>query len=329
MELRKIFQVRTDLAIEAKELYNKEKDVEIPGVSVDREEEAEYVITRVKILDEYGEKRLGKRKGSYITIECPKLKRADQDLKDTISKVLAKELKNLINPSKETKSLVVGLGNWNVTPDALGPKVVDKILVTRHFFKAYKKVEDETMNDVSAISPGVMGLTGIETSEIIKGIVEKTKPDIVIAIDALASRKMERVSSTIQISDTGISPGSGVGNKRKGLDKDFLGVPVVAVGVPTVVDAATMVNDTIDKIITEMKEHATKGNEFYNMLSEMETDEKYYLIKEVLSPYQGNVMVTPKEVDEIINDLSQVIANGLNISLHHGIDLKDVNRYLN
>ncbi|WP_069649295.1 GPR endopeptidase [Caloranaerobacter ferrireducens] len=324
-----MLQIRTDLAIEARELYKEKNNVEVSGVEVEREEKENYTITRVKIVNEYGANQMGKPIGNYITIEAPALKKADQDLKDEISKVLAKELKALHKLDKSNKTLVVGLGNWNVTPDALGPKVVDKILVTRHYFEAYKKTEDETMANVSAISPGVMGLTGIETGEIIKGVVEKIKPDLVIAVDALASRKMERVSSTIQISDTGISPGSGVGNKRKGLNKEYLGVPVIAIGVPTVVDAATMVNDTIDMIVGEMKKQAKVGSNFYSMLEEMESEDKYQLIKEVLNPYMGNVMVTPKEVDDLINDLSQVIANGLNISLHPGIDLKDVNRYLN
>lgn len=324
-----MLQIRTDLAIEARELYKEKNNVEVSGVEVEREEEENYTITRVKIVNEYGANQMGKPIGNYITIEAPALKKADQDLKDEISKVLAKELKALHKLDKSNKTLVVGLGNWNVTPDALGPKVVNKILVTRHFFEAYKKTEDETMANVSAISPGVMGLTGIETGEIIKGIVEKTKPDLVIAVDALASRKMERVSSTIQISDTGISPGSGVGNKRKGLNKEYLGIPVIAIGVPTVVDAATMVNDTIDMIVSEMKKQAKVGSNFYSMLEEMKSEDKYQLIREVLNPYMGNVMVTPKEVDDLINDLSQVIANGLNISLHPGIDLKDVNRYLN
>jgi len=224
--------------------------------------------------------------------------------------------------------LIVGLGNWNVTPDALGPKVVDRVLVTRQFFVAYKKDRDETVANVSAISPGVMGLTGIETGEIVKGIVEKTNPDLVIAIDSLASRKMNRVSTTIQISDTGINPGSGVGNKRIGLNEEYLGIPVIAIGVPTVVDAATMVNDTIDLIIDSMKEQAQVGTEFYSMLERVSNEEKYQLIKEVLEPYMPNVLVTPKEIDQLIDDLSIIIANGLNIALHPGIELKDVNRYI-
>ncbi|WP_130806604.1 GPR endopeptidase [Senegalia massiliensis] len=324
-----MFQIRTDLAVEAREIYNEGKEQEISGVEIEKEETNDYKIVRIKILDKTGEKNLNKKIGNYTTIECSALKSADQDLKDNISKVLAKELKAIISNKKHGKTLVVGLGNRNVTPDALGPKVVEKILVTRHFFKAYKKESDETMANVSSISPGVMGLTGIETSEIIKGIVEKTEPELIIAVDALASRNMRHISSTIQISDTGISPGSGVGNRRKPISEEYLGVPVIAIGIPTVVDAATLINDTIGLIIGEMKQQAEKGQQFYSLLEDLEENDKYNLIKEVLSPYMDNVMVTPKEVDDLINDLSQIISNGINISVHPGIDLKDVNRYLN
>lgn len=324
-----MFRLRTDLAVEAREIYQEKYKEEIKDIEVDKNEKENYIVTRVKILNEHGEKRLGKPIGTYITIDVPALKSADQDLKDEISQVLAKELKALINPNKHTKTLVVGLGNWNITPDALGPKVVDKVYVTRHLFKAYNKTEDEDMTSVSAIAPGVMGITGIETSETIKGIVEKTQPDIVVAVDALASRKMERVSTTIQITDVGISPGSGIGNERTALNKETLGVPVYAIGIPTVVDAATMINDTIELIIKALREQADKGTEFYSMLEEMESNDKYQLIKEVLTPYMPNVVVTPKEIDELINNLSIIVANGINIALHHGIDLKDVNRYIN
>ena len=324
-----MFQVRTDLAVEARELYKEKQKQEVPGVEVEKEEKEHYTVTRVRVLDSDGENNIGKAKGTYITIEAPALKKADQDLKDEMSKALAKELRDLTKLNHATKTLIVGLGNWNVTPDALGPKVVDRVFVTRHFFKAYNKTDDESMSQVSAIAPGVMGLTGIETSEIIKGIVEKTSPNLVIAVDALASRKMDRVSTTIQISDTGINPGSGVGNKRQALNEDYLGVPVIAIGIPMVVDAATMVNDTMELIINDMKEQSKAGSNFYSMLQEMENEDKHTLIKEVLNPYLGNVMVTPKEIDKLINDLSIIIANGLNISLHSGIDLKDVNKYLN
>lgn len=324
-----MFQVRTDLAVEAREIYNEGKEQEISGVEIEKEQTEEYNVTRIKILDKSGEEKLNKKIGSYVTIECEALKRADQDLKDNISKVLAKELRAIINTKKHDKALVVGLGNRNITPDALGPKVVEKILVTRHFFKAYNKENDETMANTSAIAPGVMGLTGIETGEIIKGIVEKTNPDIIIAIDALASRNMKHISSTIQISDTGINPGAGVGNRRRPITEEYLNVPVIAIGIPTVVDAATLINDTIGLIIGEMKDKSSEGKEFYSLLESLESNDKYNLIKEVLSPYMDNVMVTPKEVDDLINDLSQVISNGINISIHPGIDLKDVNRYLN
>lgn len=323
-----MIEIRTDLAIENRELYQEKNKGEVPGVKVEKDEGKDYIVTRVKILDEIGANNLGKPKGVYITIEVPKLKNTDQDLKDEISKVLAKEIKGIGRNNENTKTLIIGLGNWNVTPDALGPKVIDRVLVTRQFFIAYKKDKDETVANVSAISPGVMGLTGIETGEIVKGIVEKVKPDLVIAIDALASRNMDRVATTIQISDTGINPGSGIGNKRIGLNEEYLGVPVMAIGVPTVVDAATMINDTMDLIVGSMKEAASVGTEFYTTLQAFSQEEKYQLIKEVLEPFMPNVVVTPKEIDLIIDDLSIIIANGLNIALHHGINLKDVNRYI-
>ncbi|MCG8540574.1 MAG: GPR endopeptidase [Clostridia bacterium] len=325
-----MFQVRTDLAVETRELYKENKQQEIPGVEVEKDQmENEIEVTRVKIIDEQGSQLMGRAKGSYITVEARGLKNADADLKDSVSKVLAKELARLLPGKKSINSLVVGLGNWNVTPDALGPHVISKILVTRHLFKMYNKTEDSTMSSVSAFSPGVMGTTGIETSDIIKGVVEKSKPDLVLAIDALASRKMERVSTTIQISTTGISPGSGVGNSRKQLDEKTLGIPVVAIGVPTVVDAATMTNDTIGMVVKALKSHSEKDSQFFKLLDNMKEEEKYELIKEVLEPYGANVIVTTKGIDKIITDISQIIANGINIALHPGIDLKDVNRYLN
>ena len=322
------FQIRTDLALEARELYQENTRQEIPGVEVEQKEEKFATVTRVKVLNKQGSEIMGKPEGSYITIESPGLKKADADLKDQVSQLLAKELVALIAKKKSLKTLIVGLGNWDITPDALGPQVVSKVLVTRHFFEAYGKEDDPTMTAVSAISPGVMGTTGIETFEIIKGIIERTTPDMVVAIDALASRKMERVHTTIQISTSGINPGAGVGNKRKELSEQSLGVPVIAIGVPTVVDAATLTNDTIKLVVETLTKQATEGSAFYNMLKGMNDDDKYNLIKEVLDPYGANVIVTTKDIDMIIRDISQIIANGLNIALHPGIDLKDVNRYL-
>ena len=325
-----MYSIRTDLALEAREMYreNAQQESEIPGVQVEKEGDQEIIITRVKITSTDGEKALGKPMGSYITLEIPRLRERDQDLYEDTCRALAKELYNIIKIDKKSNVLVVGLGNWNVTPDALGPKVVSKLMVTRHLLEHIPEQIDEGVRPVCALAPGVLGLTGIETSEIIKGVVDKVKPDLVIAIDALASRRMDRVSTTIQIADTGINPGSGVGNKRMGLTKETLGIPVIAIGVPTVVDAATMANDTIDLVIDSMINEAGQGTEFYNMLKSIDRDEKYQLIRQVLEPYVGTLVVTPKEIDEVIERVSKTIANGLNISLHENIGLKDVDRFL-
>lgn len=322
-----MYHIHTDLAIESKELYSG-KDVEVEGVSVTTEEMNNYSITRVKVNNEHGAQSIRKPVGNYITIDVPNLNNTDEDLKDEISQVLAKEIKGFGLNNPQSKVLIIGLGNWNITPDALGPKVVDRVLVTRQFFVNYKKDSDEDLANVAAMAPGVMGITGIESFDIIKGVVDKIKPDLLIAVDALASRKMDRVSTTVQLSDTGISPGGGVGNKRMALNRNTLGIPVLAIGIPTVVNAATIVNDTLDLIIGEMKQTAEKGKEFYNILEELSSEDKYSLIEEILNPYMKNTIVTPKDIDDVIDDLSIIVANGLNIALHPGIDIKDVNRYI-
>ena len=323
-----MYQIRTDLAVENRELYKEANQQYSPGVDVEKKEEKNYTITRVKVLTKEGSDNIHKPVGTYITIDVPKLNKSDEDLKDEISQVLAKEIKGLGKNRDNSKILIVGLGNWNITPDALGPKVVERVLVTRQFFVNYNKEFDETVANVAALSPGVMGITGIETGEIIKGVVDKVKPDLVIAIDALASRKMDRVSNTIQISDTGINPGAGIGNNRMELSERNLGVPIIAIGIPTVVDAATIVNDTLDLILDSLKTEAKAGSEFYDLLSKISSDEKYALIQDVLNPFMKNVVVTPTDIDELVDDLSIIVANGLNMALHPGIDLKDVNRYI-
>ena len=205
---------------------------------------------------------------------------------DSVSKVLGKILKKLANVKKEDKVLVVGLGNWNVTPDALGPKVIEGIMVTRHLSQVMPEFMEEDMISVAAISPGVLGTTGIETVEVIKALVENIKPSLIICIDALAARRIERLNKTIQISDTGISPGAGVGNHRKAINKEELGVRVIAVGVPTVVDASTIANDTIDMVLDNLINEAEEGKEFYNMLKNVDKDAKKVLIS-------GMVIVSP------------------------------------
>ncbi|MCX7921942.1 MAG: GPR endopeptidase [Clostridia bacterium] len=327
--------IRTDLALEAHELFKQQAMNEVlrergepPGVDVENAGTQDIKITRVKVTSPTGEASIGKPMGTYITLEVPRLKENDQVLYENTCKELAKELTGILKLGEKSTILIVGLGNWNVTPDALGPKAVSSVMVTRHLLNYVPEQVDNGVRPVCAISPGVLGITGIETGEIVKGIVDKVKPDVIIAIDALASRKMERVSTTIQIADTGIAPGSGVGNKRMELSKATLGVPVIAIGVPTVVDAATMANDTIDLVMDSLMKEAGQGTEFYKMLNTIDRDEKYQLIREVLAPYIGNLIVTPKEIDDIIERVSKVIANGLNIALHQGITLNDVNRYV-
>lgn len=324
-----MLNVRTDLAIEAREVYKEGSNREVPGVSVDVNEDDEDIkITIVKVLDEKGAKIIGKPIGSYITMEVPGIRHYDAEFHDKLGKSLAKQLADLIKLKKDGTALVVGLGNWNVTPDSLGPKVVSKLFVTRHLKQYMPQYLEEGINPVCAISPGVLGITGIETAEIIQGVVEKVKPDVIIAIDALSSRKMQRVVTTIQIGDTGINPGSGVGNRRMELSQKTLGVPVIAIGVPTVVDAATLANDTIDLMIDNLIQQSKNNKDFYNMLKSVDKDEKYAMIRQILNPYIGDLMVTPKEIDSLIEDISKVIANAINIAVHPGVELKDINKYI-
>ncbi|MGE5614709.1 MAG: GPR endopeptidase [Bacillota bacterium] len=327
--------VRTDLTLEAHELLREQAlkenagQQDIPGVKVENDGDNDIKITRVRVVTPAGEKAIGKPMGNYITLEVPGLKENDQVLYENTCRAVAKELLQLMKLGEKTLTLVVGLGNWNVTPDALGPKVVSSMMVTRHLLEYLPEQVDKGVRPVCAVAPGVLGITGIETGEIVKGIVDRIKPDYIIAIDALASRKIERVNTTIQIADTGISPGSGVGNKRMELSMATLGVPVIAIGVPTVVDAATMANDAIDMVLDSLIEQAPQGTEFYRMMKSIDRDEKYRMIQEVMEPYAGDLVVTPKEIDEVVKRIAKVIANGLNIALHQGITLDDVNRYIN
>jgi len=322
--------IRTDLAMEARQIYKDDNNCEVPGVEVTEWEEEEGInVSTVKIIDEVGAKIIGKPIGTYITMEIPGLRHYDADFQDKLSISFAKQLSKIVNIQKDSTAMVVGLGNWNITPDALGPRVVSKLMVTRHLKKYMPNELKAGINPVCAMSPGVLGITGIETAEIVHGTVLKVKPDIIIVIDSLASRSFERVATTIQIGDTGLSPGSGVGNTRMSFNKASMGVPVIAIGVPTVVDGATLANDTLDLIMDKLIEESKGNNELYKMVSSINRDEKYLMIKELLTPYIGDLVVTPKEVDTLIEDASKIIANGINIALHTGVELKDINRYLN
>lgn len=321
--------IRTDLAVEARQIYKDYHKKDVDGVKVEEIFENDTKITKVDIIDEEGSKKMGKPKGTYITIDIPEFTIYDGDLMDKVSKIFGKVLKELININEEDTVLVVGLGNKKVTPDALGPKVIENIMVTRHLKTVMPETFDEEIVSVGAISPGVLGITGIETGEIIKSLVESINPSLVVCIDALAARKTERVNRTIQISDTGISPGAGVGNHRMKINKETLGTKVVAIGVPTVVHASTIANDTIDLVIDELIKESKEGKEFYNMLRDLDKNEKQVLIDEILSPKLGDMVVTPKDIDFMIDSLCKIIANGINIAVQPNLTLENINKFLN
>lgn len=325
------YQIRTDLAIELidqKTFKTEEKDgIKITSIYID-EEKSEII---------------NKKKGNYITIEFNDV--TDHDNKEKVKQVFIEELKKLLkktNIKKEDTCLVVGLGNIESTPDSLGPKTIDNLIITNHLYNINEL--DKNFRRVSSLTPGVMAKTGIETSDIIKSVVDKIKIDFVIAIDALSSSSIERVNKTIQITDTGIHPGSGIGNSRKEISKEILNIPTIAIGVPTTVDAVTIVSDTIDymtkhfiytkeNINNPMNKLIVKGNINYlnkkinvtkedkekllGLIGNLNHEETRQLIKEVLTPIGYNFMVTPKEIDYIILKLSDIIGNGINHSLHN------------
>ncbi len=313
------YSVRTDLALGEKERFESD-NVEIPGVVLEEEydKEREIRITRVKVETENGAKTMGKPVGVYLTMEAPNMAVPDEDYHREVSVKLSEYIEELIQgrslDTDDLSVLVVGLGNRQVTPDALGPYVADNLCVTRHIVKEYGKyaMGIEHARLVSAIVPGVMGQTGMETLEIVKGVVDETKPDLVIAIDALAARNTRRLNRTIQIADTGIHPGSGVGNHRNGLTKESVGVPVIGIGVPTVVDAATIANDTMENLIDALESsEILKG--VGDVLRTYNSAEKYELVKELISPHLNGMFVTPKDEDELVKQISYTISEALNM----------------
>ncbi len=314
---------RCDLAIEAHEMLaaGSSEDFSIRGVTVESSDEEGYIkVTRVNVDSEDGSMQLGKPIGRYITIEMPARFYGQQEIYEQMCRRCAKELSNIIEGKlrgEDDTVLVVGLGNRNITADALGPKVISSLMITRHLRKYIPDEIDEGIRPLCAIAPGVLGTTGMETEEIVRALAQQIQPKMVVVIDALCSGRVERINTTIQITDTGITPGAGVGNKRKTINMQTLGVPVVAIGVPTVVDAATIAAAGIDV--------AMKNN--IGSFSGSERD-RYEQIRTAIEPEFGNMVVAPKDVDSIIDDISSVIANGINISMHKGITLKDVDRYV-
>nr|WP_254122783.1 GPR endopeptidase [Bacillus sp. FJAT-27001] len=356
------FLIRTDLAVETKQAVKDGQagqKKEINGF-IEKERDKGGIKVRTVDITKEGAELSGKKQGRYVTIEAQGVREHDSDMQEKVTEVFAEEFSAYLSAlkiPKDASCLIVGLGNWNVTPDALGPLVTENLLVTRHLFRLQPENVQEGYRPVSALAPGVMGLTGIETSDIIQGVIKESKPDFVIAVDALAARAVERVNTTIQFSDTGIHPGSGVGNKRKELSKETLGIPVIAIGVPTVVDAVTIASDTVDYILKhfgrEMKDDSLSRSlvpagmnfgkkkvltdedlpgekerqSFLGIVGTLDENEKRQLIHEVLSPLGHNLMVTPKEIDTFIDDMANVLANGLNTALHEKVSQDNKGSY--
>ena len=291
--------IHTDLAMEARE-----SNSALNGVSEERTDNEHYSVSRIKIDTDEAASALQKSKGLYITIEAPDLVLREPELIKAVTEALSAELTGLIIDKGGTSGtvLVVGLGNRAVTPDALGPKTAEKILVTRHIKQYMPDAIPNGVRSVCAVAPGVLGVTGIETMEVIQGIVERSKPSLIIAIDSLSSRRTERIASTIQLCDAGIQPGAGVGNIRSGLDEASLGIPVIAVGVPLVVYASTISRDTIGLIASEL---GLLGNE----------EKIKELAAKAISEKTGELIVTPKEIDSLIECTSTILADGINMCL--------------
>lgn len=294
---------RTDLALEIRESF--QEDVEVEGVilRVRTDKKKDMKVSTVIIKTEEGSKKMGKPIGTYITMEVPHLEKDDKNYHEPLANEIKKYVKELAGGFVGKSVLVAGLGNRDVTSDSLGPKVIDHLFITRHLIREFGEEfkEKNALGNISAVAPGVMAQTGMEAAEILSGIIQKTKPDLLIVIDALAARSLQRLNTTIQITDTGICPGSGVGNHRKALNKETLGVNVIAIGVPTVVDASTIVEDRMEEVLQEQG------------FSEREIES---FLLEVKNETMKNMFVTPKNVDESIRRISYTISEGLNACFH-------------
>ena len=297
-----MFIKRTDLALEARELWQEsaERTTRLAGVKAIKSKQEGYPVTRVEILDERGEEALGKPRGSYLTIDLATFWQRKADFFERAVRAVGGQLKTLLPP--EGAALVVGLGNRAMTPDAVGPLAVDSVLITRHLIAAMPK-HFAGFRPVAVQRTGVLGTTGVESAEAVRGLVEQVQPSMVIAVDALASRRVGRVCATVQLSDTGIIPGSGVGNHRAALNQETLGVPVVSIGIPTVVDAATLAVDLLEEAgVEHVDGDKLRGN-------------------------RQNMMVTPQDIDQQVRDLSKVVGYGINWALQD-LEIEEINALL-
>lgn len=304
--------INLDLAVEARDLVRGDTGQEIPGVSEQKQDFPHGSITVIKIVDERAESVMGKPRGTYITIEAPDLRLKAPEVQSSVADVLAQQLRSLLHTSKTSTVLVIGLGNWQATPDALGPTVVKYSLITRHLHQLMPEVV-EKYGSVCAFAPGVLGITGIETAEIIQGIVSKVKPEVIIAVDALAASSISRLGTTIQIGDTGISPGSGVNNDRVGVNRETMGVPVIAIGVPTVVNAGVIIQSALESYQAKM----SQGSRLSPVLSKEVTDD-------LLKPFEGSLIVTPRDIDDLILNAGRTVTRGITEALHPEADKEEI-----
>jgi spore protease len=304
--------VKLDLAVEARDLVRGTTGQEIPGVSEEKQDFPHGSITVIKILDERAESVMGKPKGTYITIEAPDLRLKAPEVQSSVADALAQHLRSLLKTSKTSTVLIIGLGNWQATPDALGPTVVKYSLITRHLHQLMPEVV-EKYGSVCAFAPGVLGITGIETAEIIQGIVSKVKPEVIIAVDALAATSISRLGTTIQIGDTGISPGSGVNNDRVGVTQQTMGVPVIAIGVPTVVNAGVIIQSAIQSHQSKLS-----GGTGLNPATSRE------VVDDLLKPFEGSLIVTPRDIDDLILNAGRTLTRGITLALHPEADKGEI-----
>ncbi|MEG1593785.1 MAG: GPR endopeptidase [Oscillibacter sp.] len=297
-----MFTKRTDLALEARELWQEsaERTTRLSGVKAIKTKQEGYPVTRVDILNEKGAEAMGKPQGSYLTIDLTSFWQRKPDFFERAVRAVGSQLKDLL--PGEGPALVIGLGNPAMTPDAVGPLAVDSLLITRHLLAAMPR-QFAGFRPVAAFRTGVLGTTGIESAEAVRGLVAEVQPALVIAVDALASRRVERVCTTVQLSNTGIIPGSGVGNHRAALNQETLGVPVFALGIPTVVDAATLAADLLEESGVE------------------EFDESR------LRRGKEPLMVTPRDIDAQVRDLAKVLGYAINWALQD-LEIEEMNALL-
>ena len=317
------YAARLDLAQEAHQLLQGRENREVKGVREDIVNFPQAKVTAITILDEEGAKNMGRKIGKYITIDAPGIG-YDKELLSPLGKIVADNLTQLMPEDRHKKPvLLVGLGNDHSTPDSLGPKVIKFTPATRHILNYNPQEMDNNLTSLCSIAPGVLGITGIETAEIIKGIVEHVHPAYIIAIDSLAAASVERIGVTIQLGNTGINPGSGMGNKLQGINIDTMGVPVIAIGVPTVVNTTVIIYETLTTLLKYWMDNG------YKRIPALDKNTVDTISQRMLESFDGNFLVTPKEIDELILNVAKIIAAGILQAVHKGVNENNFASYLN